>query len=46
VSKVEPELADKAVGRCVEKVVRAMKFPAHRDREVTLTLPFEWQVKR
>jgi len=30
----------------VEKVVAAMRFPVHRDKEVSLTLPFSYQVNR
>ncbi len=40
------QLPDKKVGRCVEQLVAAMRFPVHRDKEVSLTLPFAYQVKR
>ncbi len=46
VSAAQSELSDKQVGRCVEQVVKGMHFPVHKDKEVSLTLPFEWQVKR
>jgi hypothetical protein len=39
-------MSDKQVGRCIEGVVKAMRFPAHVDGELQLTLPFEYQVKR
>ena len=34
-----------ALGRCIEGHVRAMKFPEHKDEEVTLTVPFAYEVK-
>jgi serine/threonine-protein kinase len=46
VTAVKSQLPDKKVGRCVEGVVGGMKFPAHKDKEVTLTLPFAYQVNR
>ncbi len=46
VSSAQSELSDKAVGQCVEKVVKQLRFPVHKDKEVTLTVPLEWQVKR
>lgn len=44
VAAVKSQLPDKKVGKCVEGVVAGMKFPAHKDKEVTLTLPFAYQV--
>jgi serine/threonine-protein kinase len=39
-------LAAKAVGRCLEKQVARLRFPAHRDKEVTVVLPFGYRVTR
>ncbi len=46
VSEAKSQLPDKKVGKCVERVVTAMRFPAHKDHEVSLTLPFSYQVNR
>jgi serine/threonine-protein kinase len=45
VSAATSDLGDKPVGRCLEAQVKALKFPAHKDKEVQLTLPFAYQVK-
>lgn len=37
--------AQKAVGKCVEGVVKAMHFPPHVDKEVTITVPFAYEKK-
>ena len=46
VTEVKSQLPTTGVGKCVEQTVSAMRFPVHRDKEVTLTLPFAYQVKR
>ncbi|MFZ5470782.1 MAG: protein kinase domain-containing protein [Myxococcota bacterium] len=46
VSQAKSDLSDKAVGRCVEGQIRALRFPLHTDREVSLTLPFRYTIKR
>ncbi len=33
----------KSVGRCLESRMRAIRFPAHVDKEVTATLPLQYQ---
>ncbi|MBX7097944.1 MAG: protein kinase [Myxococcaceae bacterium] len=38
-------LPGKQVSRCVEGVVKEMQFPAHRDKEVTITVPFTYTRK-
>ncbi|MHB8875918.1 MAG: protein kinase domain-containing protein [Myxococcaceae bacterium] len=45
VSAAASDLGGKPVGRCLEAQVKALRFPAHRDKEVSLTLPFAYQVK-
>ena len=45
VSSAKSQLSDEKVGKCVEQVVSAMRFPKHKDKEVSLTLPFSYQVK-
>jgi serine/threonine-protein kinase len=39
-------LASSPVGRCLEKQVERLRFPAHRDKEVTVVLPFGYRVTR
>jgi serine/threonine-protein kinase len=39
-------LATRPVGRCLEKQVERLRFPQHRDKEVTLVLPFGYHVTR
>ena len=34
------------VGQCLEARGRSLRFPAHRDKEVTLSLPFAYEIKR
>ena len=46
VSSAKSQLPDKKVGKCVEQVVSGMRFPVHKDKEVSLNLPFSYQVKR
>lgn len=37
-------LASTAVGRCLEAQAESLRFPAHRDQEVTVLMPFSWKV--
>ncbi|NOK38421.1 serine/threonine protein kinase [Corallococcus exercitus] len=37
-------LASTAVGRCLETQAENLRFPAHRDQEVTVLMPFSWKV--
>ena len=39
-------LAERPVGKCLEKQVERLRFPAHRDKEVTGVLPFSYRVER
>jgi serine/threonine protein kinase len=46
VSQAKSQLSEKRVGQCIEQAVMAMRFPLNTDKEVSLTLPFAYQVKR
>ncbi|MBZ4418160.1 protein kinase [Myxococcus sp. RHST-1-4] len=37
-------LASSSVGRCLETQAERLRFPAHRDQEVTVVMPFSWRV--
>ena len=37
-------LASTDVGRCLESKAERLRFPAHRDQEVTVLMPFSWKV--
>ncbi|MDY7229002.1 protein kinase domain-containing protein [Hyalangium rubrum] len=39
-------LASKSVGRCLETQAERLRFPAHRDQEVNVVLPFDYRVTR
>lgn len=39
-------LADSPVGHCLEERMRALRFPAHVDKQVTATLPLQYQRRR
>ncbi|HEX8433915.1 protein kinase domain-containing protein [Archangium sp.] len=39
-------LATQPVGKCLEKQVERLRFPAHKDKEVTVVLPFGYRVTR
>ncbi|KFE61904.1 protein kinase domain-containing protein [Hyalangium minutum] len=39
-------LASKPVGQCLETQAERLRFPAHRDREVNVVLPFDYTVTR
>lgn len=45
VSEARAELGGR-VGACLEARVKALKFPRHRDAEVSLTLPLIYELKR
>lgn len=46
VTRASSPLAGTPVGQCLERQARALRFPAHLDVEVTVTMPFQWQVQR
>ena len=37
-------LASSGVGRCLEAQAERLRFPPHRDQEVTVVMPFSWRV--
>ncbi|NOJ83122.1 protein kinase domain-containing protein [Myxococcus xanthus] len=37
-------LASSSVGRCLEAQAERLRFPPHRDQEVTVVMPFSWRV--
>ncbi|NRD50315.1 MULTISPECIES: protein kinase [Corallococcus] len=37
-------LASTDVGRCLETQAQSLRFPVHRDQEVTVLMPFSWKV--
>jgi serine/threonine protein kinase len=39
-------LASKPVGQCLESQAERLRFPAHRDQEVNVVLPFDYTVTR
>ncbi|HVG61282.1 MAG TPA: protein kinase, partial [Hyalangium sp.] len=39
-------LASKSVGQCLESQAERLRFPAHRDQEVNVVLPFDYTVTR
>jgi serine/threonine-protein kinase len=39
-------LASAAVGQCLEKKVERLRFPQHRDKEVTVEMSFDYRVQR
>lgn len=43
---VAPAFAGTKVGQCLEQRVTRLKFPAHKDKEVSLTVPFGYSVVR
>jgi serine/threonine-protein kinase len=45
-AEAQGPLAGTGVGKCLEQRVSRLKFPVHRDKEVTLALPFEYRVAR
>jgi serine/threonine protein kinase len=45
-AEAQGPLASSAVGQCLERQVQALRFPAHRDQEVTVVLPFGYRVTR
>lgn len=45
-AETQGPLAARPVGRCLEKQVERLRFPAHRDKEVTVVLPFGYRVTR
>jgi serine/threonine protein kinase len=45
-AETQGPLAARPVGKCLEKQVARLRFPAHRDKEVTVVLPFGYRVTR
>jgi serine/threonine-protein kinase len=45
-AEAQGPLAGTGVGKCLEQRVARLRFPAHRDKQVTLALPFEYRVAR
>ncbi|MCU0700786.1 MAG: protein kinase [Myxococcaceae bacterium] len=45
VSSVDSALKGAAVGRCLEERLKVVKFPAHVDKSVTVTLPLAYKVQ-
>jgi serine/threonine protein kinase len=45
-ASMDGPLAGKLVGRCLKKQVERLRFPAHKDKEVTVVLPFKYRVTR
>jgi len=41
-AKVASAFAGTKVGKCVEQRVARLRFPAHKDKEINLTLPFDY----
>ncbi|HZI11969.1 MAG TPA: protein kinase [Myxococcus sp.] len=37
-------LAPTGVGRCLESQAEKLRFPVHRDKEVSVVMPFSWRV--
>jgi hypothetical protein len=40
------KLASKPVGRCLEKQLERLRFPVHRDKEISVVLPVAYRVTR
>ena len=45
VAEAKSELADREVGRCLEAHARSIRFPAHKDKEVSFVLPVQYSKK-
>jgi serine/threonine-protein kinase len=45
VTSVESPLKGTAVGSCLESRLKAVRFPAHVDKSVTVTLPLAYKVQ-
>lgn len=43
VEDAQSAMPGKSVGKCLESRMRAIRFPAHVDKEVTATLPLQYQ---
>ncbi|MCP3167541.1 protein kinase domain-containing protein [Myxococcus qinghaiensis] len=43
---VRGPLAETAVGRCLQSQAQRLRFPAHRDEEVNVLVPFAWRLTR
>jgi serine/threonine protein kinase len=45
VTDASSELADRGVGKCLESHARSIRFPAHKDKEVSFVLPVQYAKK-
>ncbi len=45
VTAASSDMSEKPVGRCLEVQVKALKFPANKDKEISLTLPFAYNTQ-
>ncbi|WP_225413982.1 protein kinase domain-containing protein [Stigmatella hybrida] len=45
-AQTQGPLASRSVGRCLETQAERLRFPAHRDQEVNVVLPFDYRVAR
>jgi serine/threonine-protein kinase len=45
-AETQGPLASTPVGKCLERQVQRLRFPAHRDKELTVYLPFGYRVTR
>ena len=46
VSAVSSPLSGKSVGKCIDDKMKTLKFPAHVDKQVTATLPLQYNKSR
>ncbi|HLL53805.1 MAG TPA: protein kinase [Myxococcaceae bacterium] len=45
-AKVADAFGGTRVGKCLEQRVNKLRFPAHKDKEVSLSLPFAYRIQR
>ncbi|MDC0714315.1 protein kinase [Stigmatella sp. ncwal1] len=45
-AQTQGPLASRSVGQCLETQAERLRFPAHRDQEVNVVLPFDYRVAR
>jgi serine/threonine-protein kinase len=45
-ARVGDSLGGSRVGRCLEQRVGKLRFPAHKDKEISLSLPFGYRIQR
>ncbi len=46
VSSVSSPMSNKPVGKCIDDKMKTLKFPAHVDKQVTATLPLQYNKSR